>query len=225
MNKLQKILLGWLIIWVWSCTETEKVKNNASEKIFKEIQDTCVYENQKDTNEQEILKILWNDNKIYESTIDSLEIDHDKEIKTVYIDSIKKGPLFMRGTRRHIWEFLWYNQYQNIIKKYNNPEILQDTTFQKNPSVLRFNNINFPLIADWLEKELPNTIWKVMEDTNFSELKDSIKTDGDLILITNIWKNWQERYALWYYVQWNLYIATEVSIWRGENTPDWLFSS
>lgn len=208
-----------------SCSDNKK-NNNTEDEIFNTIKQEINIEIKNDTTEKEIYQILSpNNKKIYSTDIDSLEINTNKEIQNVYIDSIKNSPLFMRGTRRHIWEFLWYNQYKDIIKKYNDWEILNDTTFQKNPSILRFQNICFPLIVDWLEKELPNTIKDVLADSIFSEYKDSIVDNDDLIIITNIWKNWQDRFVLWYYIQGNLYLATEVSIWRWEFTPAWVFSS
>lgn len=139
-------------------------------------------------------------------------------IKTEKISDLKKSPLFMEWTNRHIWEFLWYNQYDSICMKYNNCYFDENNT-SKDKKIYNFEEINFPLIYEWLDTVLPNTVWELLEQDFLQQYRKDLEKHQDIIIIKEVWDN----YALRFYKDWKLYLATHVSIWRWNMTPKWLY--
>jgi len=139
------------------------------------------------------------------------------KIKTIKVSDIKDWPLFMRGTKRHVWEFLWYNQYQDILSKYNT----YDTNKLKEAkySINSLDSLSFPLIVDWLGEFFPERAEDMIQSDDLSEYRDSLANQQDFIVVKNEW--W--KYVLWYYKWWKLYLATHVSIWVWNTTPKWFF--
>lgn len=207
MKKAEIILLWWLCLFNWTCININESNKHTNEKLVETLTKQ---------NNEKIYDI--EENGIESQKIENLE---NKGTKTIYIDSIKDSPLFMPGTKRHIWEFLWYNQYEKILKEYNNIE-----TIPENQTILDYDSIQFPLIFDWLESKLPNNVKNLLGKWNFEEYKDDIvDKNWDLIVICNIWTQWSEKFILWYYIEWKLYLATHTTIWKKNYTPDWLFRS
>lgn len=149
--------------------------------------------------------------------IDSIWPDIDRAYYTVNVDSLKNSPLFMRGTKRHIGEFLWYNQYKDILSKYNtyDPNKLEEAKY----SINSLDSLSFPLIVDWLEQVFPERAEDMIQTEDLSEYRDSLINQKDFMVVK---KNWW-KYVLWYYKWWKLYLATHVSIWTWDNTPEWFF--
>lgn len=150
--------------------------------------------------------------------IDSISPDIDRECHIVQInESFKKSPLFMRWTRRHVWEFLWYNQYKDILSKYNTYDSnkLEEAKY----SINSLDSLSFPLIVDWLEQFFPEKAEDMIQSEDLSEYRDSLINEEDFIVVKNEWG----KYVLWYYKWWKLYLATHVSIWTWNNTPEWFF--
>ena len=168
-----------------------------------------------DYTQNEIINVISNDKNDKSNVIDTIEYD---SIKTEWIEDIKSSPLFMEWTNRHIWEFLWYNQYNNIMNKYNDCYFDKNTTSEEK-KIYNFEQINFPLIYDWLDTILPDNIPELLEQDFLKDYKTTLQGSDDIIIIKNIW----EKFALWYYKNWCLHLATHVSIWKWNMTPTWLF--
>jgi len=98
------------------------------------------------------------------------------------LEDLRNTPLFMRGTRRHIGEFLGYEQYDYILKTYNNDTVPDSL---KTPDDLRINNferISFPLIYDEIGSATPHSLSELMQDERFADYRDTVQGDDTLIV-------------------------------------------
>lgn len=200
-----------------SCSSPERQtiqKVEVNKKIIKTFSLPEDYKLPEDTYQ---LENSWEDNATVDMPVDSIEPDPNVVVETVNYSDIKDGPLFMRGTKRHIWEFLWYNQYQDILSKYNtyDPNKLAEAKY----SISSLESLSFPLIVDWLEQVFPERTEDMIQSDELFEYRDSLINEKDFIVVKNSW--W--KYVLWYYKWWKLYLATHVSIWTWNNTPEWFF--
>lgn len=147
-------------------------------------------------------------------TIDSMSFDESwNTVFTRYLDELKDIPLFMKWTKRHLGEFLWYTQYDSIAKKYN-----QDTLQTKVINDLEY--LAFPLVYDELEWKLPDNLSEILLEEKFTKYSSDLDSVKNLIIVTSL-ENWS--YVVWYYVDSKLFLASYCSIGRLKSTPKWLF--
>lgn len=180
---------------------------------------TPIYQQQvQDTTKKELIENIQDKEDLLKDNNDTIRFNPN--IKTEKVDELKYWPLFMSGTNRHIWEFLGYNQYEQIFENYNGC-YFDENDWKKEKSVNNFSEINFPLIYDWLDTIIPDNVWELLNQDFLQEYKETLKNHQDIIIIKNIW----EKFALRYYKNWKLYLATHVSIWRWNMTPKWLFQT
>lgn len=226
MNKVKNSLLAITIaVWCSWCNWLQKADTIADWKIVKDKYEKYVKSLEQHTDDT--TKILFDTLDVANeknSKIDSTKTQEDIEmvfsnkVETVHLDLIKNWPLLMRGTKRHIWEFLWYNQYEEILKKYNRWNY-DENAFNQNFSITNFDSIRFPLIYDGLEKEMPETLDELMKNENMMPYVDSLWWRQDLIIVQKVWY----QHALCYYKDGKLLLATHVSIWIWDYTPTWYF--
>lgn len=153
--------------------------------------------------------------------IDTLSLDKESPIVfTRSLNDLRETPLFMHGTSRHIGEFLWYDQYDLILKKYNNDTIADSTKQKSDLNIAKFQKIKFPLIYDELNTLVPHTLDELFQDERFSAYRDTIQPNDTLIVGM---RQANQKYSFLYYETGKLVLATYASIWRGESTPRWLF--
>lgn len=136
------------------------------------------------------------------------------------LEDLRNTPLFMRGTRRHIGEFLWYDQYDNILKKYNADTIPDSLKTSEDLRINNFEHINFPLIYDEIGYAVPHTLDSLLQDDRFAEYRDTMQ-GNDTLIVEMKQSNW--RYSLLYYETGKLILATYATLGRGKSTPKWLF--
>lgn len=147
--------------------------------------------------------------------LDSLDIySWKKIIFNRQLEDLRNTPLFMKGTSMHIGEFLWYNQADSIIKKYNTD------TLDIN-SIKEISDISFPLIYDELSDKIPHDLDTLLTQDKFSEHKNKLIWIDSLIVVTKQ-EDW--KYTVSYYIDGRLFLASYVSIWVWKATPQWLFS-
>lgn len=223
MWKIEKIA-AWLGIIATTATACSDSQAHSSDDTKRDLVESLT--NQQSIDDENTYKVDFDTFKQALDTvpqktethqIDSIWPDIDREYYTVNVDSLKNSPLFMRGTRRHVWEFLWYNQYQDILSKYNtyDPNKLEEAKY----SINSLDSLSFPLIVDWLEQVFPESAEDMIQSDDLSEYRDSLMNEKDFIVVKNAW--W--KYVLWYYKWWKLYLATHTSIWTWNNTPEWFF--
>lgn len=163
---------------------------------------------------------------ISEDLLDALHaIDPTKSSEVIFsreIEDLKDTPLFMKWTKRDIGEFLGYNQYDAILKKYN-----KDTLAEKENraiNALHLKEVSFPLVYDGLVGKIPDTIQELLcTDTTdvFEKYKDRLHIQDTLIVVN---KQDDGRHAISYYVWGNLFLASYISLGLWHYTPQWLFT-
>ena len=136
------------------------------------------------------------------------------------LEDLWKTPLFMRGTSRHIGAFLWYDQYDFILKKYNNDTIPDSVKQSEDLRINTFKNIKFPLIYDEINTLVPNTLEGLLKDERFAEYRDTVQHNDTLIVVM---KQANGKHALLYYETGKLILGTYATIGRGKATPRGLF--
>lgn len=226
MNKAKNLLLAIAVsMWCSWCNWLHKADTIADGKIVKDKYEN--YVKNLNNNTADTAQTLFDTLDVEKDTIskinstrtqEDIEMVFSNDVETTQISSIKNWPLFMRGTKRHVWEFLWYNQYETILKKYNR-WIYNEEKFNEDYSIMNFDSIRFPLIYDELENVFPKSLDELMKDESLSLYIDSLWGRQNLIIIQKLW--W--KHVLWYYKDGYLSLATHVSIWRWNYTPTWYF--
>lgn len=133
---------------------------------------------------------------------------------------LKDTPLYMSGTRKHIGEYLWYDQYDYILKNYNNDTLSDSLKTPQQLNVNNFTTITFPLIYDELDKTVPHSLSALLQDPRFDAYRDSLHAQDTVIIQ---FKQPNGQHALCYYETGILRLATYETIGAGENTPRGLF--
>ena len=147
-------------------------------------------------------------------TIDSISFDEWwSTVFTRYLDDLKDTPLFMKWTKRHLGEFLWYNQYDSIVKKYN-----QDSLDVR--IINDVKSLSFPLIYDGLKWKLPADLSEILIQQKFDKYREDLDSISNLIIVTSLGDG---NYVLGYYVDSKLFLASYCSIGIWKSTPKWLF--
>lgn len=135
------------------------------------------------------------------------------------LSDLKNTPLFMRWTKRHIGEFLWYNQYDAILKKYDKDTL--DTNDNKSISARDRKSVSFPLIYDSLVDKIPAHLDELLSQEKFEKYREKIQDQDTIIIIS---KQDDGKHTLAYYVSWKLFLASYVSLGLKNSTPQWLFA-
>lgn len=147
-------------------------------------------------------------------TIDSMSFDESwSTVFTRYLDDLKNTPLFMKWTKRHLGEFLWYTQYDSIVSKYN-----QDSL--KTKVINDLESLAFPLIYDDLKWQFPVDLSEILLEEKFMKYENDLDSVKNLIIVTSLEDG---NYVLGYYVDSKLFLASHCSIGRWKSTPKWLF--
>lgn len=147
--------------------------------------------------------------------------------------------------KNNLRQFLWLNQYKLIYESYNKEILKKNEKWEilDDKKLYLENEITFPLIFDWLKTTFPESLDDFM--TKNEEFKKDVKDSKTVIVIT---KNPENKFALAYYKEWKLTLATHISpgkiskaktkeeyneeIWEIEtivtekewiNTPTWTF--
>jgi len=148
------------------------------------------------------------------NTIDSMFFEPwIEQVVTRYFDELKDTPLFMKWTKRHLGEFLWYTQYDSILKKHN-----WDTLNVK--AINDLDNVSFPLIYNDLNSKLPIDLQQILAQDKFEKYRKDLDGVNNLIITTCLHDG---KYVIGYYVDSKLFLASysSIGIWR--STPQWLF--
>lgn len=98
------------------------------------------------------------------------------------LEDLRNTPLFMHGSRRHIGEYLGYDQYDYILKHYNNDTIPDSSKTADDLRINNFSHINFPLIYDEIGAAVPHTLDSLMQDERFADYRDAVQPDDTLIV-------------------------------------------
>lgn len=130
------------------------------------------------------------------------------------VKELLKTPLAMPGTMKHIWEYLGYNQYQTIMKKYN----------QKYPwgekRISQLDTVSFPMIYDEISTTVPHDMNTYLQAQKFNKYRNKIENLENLLVVA---KDAQGKYMLLYFKNQKLFIWSYASIGKGTSTPKWLF--
>lgn len=134
-------------------------------------------------------------------------------------EDLRNTPLVMKWTRRHIWEYLWYDQYDYILKTYNNDTIPDSFKTPDDLRIEKFEHIKFPLIYDEIGKVVPHTLSWLLQEEKFAAYRDSIHAQDTLMINMDI----NGKRSFLYYETGKLILATHTTIGRGKSTPRGLF--
>lgn len=135
-------------------------------------------------------------------------------------EDLRNTPLVMKGTKRHIGEYLGYDQYDYILKTYNNDTLADSLKNQDDVSIQNVGHIRFPLVYDEIRDMVPSTLHELVEDQRFLEYRNQIH-DQDTIIVGMRQTN--GKYSCLYYQKGKLVLATYASIGRWTSTPRWLY--
>ena len=136
------------------------------------------------------------------------------------LEDVSNTPLFMKWTSRHIGEFLWYDQYDYILKTYNQDTIPDSLKQKEDLRINNFTQIHFPLIYDEIAKTVPHTLDSLMHDERFAAYRDTIHANDTLMISMN-WADGNRIFL--YYETGKLILGTQTTIGRWWWTPRWLF--
>ncbi len=207
MNKLR---VFWITIWLLYTTITHDIQNKIN-TVFDENQKI---ENTEKVKEDSTIKI---DNNTIKFILDSI---NTWNIIQRNLSDIQDTPLSKISKKRQtIWEYLWYEQWNEIIKQYNN---WTDSLDYSNIKLDSFSTISFPLIPNHLDSIIPKSIDSLLTNSDFIKYKEDISRDQNLIAII---KTSDNKHALAKYINWNLVLTTNISIWKNRATPRWLFKA
>lgn len=212
MNIKKTLWLATILMFSQNNTHTN------STYINDEMYDVLSVEKPVEKKEESEDNLVYYRFEISQNLLDTLQglniepIDH--VVLNRKLSELKDTPLFMKWTRRHIGEFLWYNQYQDILKKYNTIDSLVPE------KVNEYASISFPLISDVLDTLVPKTISDVLQRDDFQKYAEALSDVDNLIVVM---KSWEVNHVLAYYVNQNLFLASSVSIGPWTSTPNWLF--
>lgn len=152
--------------------------------------------------------------------LNSIDFEHTSNIVfSRKLEDIKHTPLFMKWTKRHIGEFLGYNQYDSILQKYD-----KDTLDAKESKAINNNDreqVSFPSIYDELKEKIPTHLDELLSQEKFEKYRDQIQ-DQDTIIIVS--KQDDGKHAIAYYLWGKLFLASYVSLGLWHSTPQWLFA-
>ena len=187
-------------------TSKESLMKSLSEKSIKETEKSVFY---KFDVSEELLDEL-----------DTMDFEHKSDLVfSRNLSDLKNTPLFMKWTKRHIGEFLWYNQYDAILKKYD-----KDTLATKDNKAINSRerkSVSFPLIFDGLIDKIPANLHDILAQEKFEKYKEQIENQDTIIIVS---KQDDGRHAIAYYVGGKLFLASYVSLGLGNFTPQWLFA-
>jgi len=152
------------------------------------------------------------------SSKDLLSLDSLDFLPTTVISrpvkDLLKTPLAMKDTKRNIWEYLGYNQYQTIIKKYN-PKYGNNKT-----TINQLDTVAFPLVYDDIANSISHDLSTYLEDKKFDAYREKLAGVEDLIVVT---KHTDGKYMLLYFKNKKLFLWTYASIGKENRTPKWFF--
>lgn len=164
------------------------------------------------------------------------------------ISEMEWTPLDMKWIwqKNNLRQFLWLNQYKLIFENYNKDIVKKDKKWNiiDDKNLYSQNEITFPLVFDWLKTTFPESLDEFIAKNE--EFKKDVKDSKTVIVIT---KNLEKKFALAYYKEWKLTLATHISpgkiskaktkqkyneeTWEMEtiitekpwiNTPSWIFN-
>lgn len=211
----KKLLLAWALFL--------QPAHNIKEESAAIFQDN-LYETLIDETTQEEPQSVYYHLKISKELLQQIDtMDLDSDLPVVFSrtwEDVKDAPFAALGISKHIGEFLWYNQYDYILKKYNNDTIPDSLKTWADFRVDNFELINFPLIYDEFDTIVPHSIDWLFQDEKFAEYRDTIHSSDTLIVLMKQ-ANWQ--HALFYYKTGKLILATYATIGWGKSTTRWLF--
>ncbi|MFA7298558.1 MAG: L,D-transpeptidase [Candidatus Absconditabacterales bacterium] len=135
-------------------------------------------------------------------------------------EDMKETPFVKLHINKHIGGYLGYDQYNNILKKYNNDTIPNSLKKSGDLGIDKFEHIRFPLIYDELDTLVSHTLEGLLQDERFAKYRDTIKVDDTMIIVM---KQKNGQHALLYYKKGKLTLATYATIGRGKSTSRGLF--
>ncbi|EKE28602.1 MAG: hypothetical protein ACD_3C00040G0003 [uncultured bacterium (gcode 4)] len=128
------------------------------------------------------------------------------------ISEMKWTPLEMRGifSKNSLKQFLWLNQYEVVFEKYNKDMVKyrKDWKIDDSKELYLQCEIYIPRIYDELTEYFPETLDEYINNT--PKIRKNVWNDRTLIIISKV-GNW--KFALAYYQQSKLFLATHVSPW------------
>lgn len=133
---------------------------------------------------------------------------------------LKNTPLYMSGTKKHIGEYLGYDQYEYILKNYNNDTLTDSLQTSQQCNINNFTKLTFPLIYDELGERIPHALSTLLQDPRFDTYRDSLHAQDTVIVE---FKQPNGQHALCYYETGILRLATYATIGGGSETPRGLF--
>lgn len=126
------------------------------------------------------------------------------------ISEMKGGPLDMAWIwwKNNLRQFFWLNQYKIIFEKYNSEVVKKDKKWNiiDDKNVYSQNELAFPLVFDWLKTTFPEGLEEFIAKND--EFKKDIIDTKTVIVIT---KTQEKKFALAYYKEWKLTLATHIS--------------
>ncbi len=159
---------------------------------------------------------------ITEALLDALDTTEFDETHDIVfrrkISELKKTPLYMSWVSRHTGEFLWYSQYDEILKAYNKDTLATDAS--KTISAIGIDTLAYPLIYDQLKDKIPEDLDSLLAQPKFDAYREKMKGEEEAIIIT---KNNDTRHSIAYYSWGKLFLASYVSIGLNTSTPQGLF--
>ncbi len=174
------------------------------------------------TEEAKKLEYLAED--IMQKTLQE-DIEYEKFYNKKIAD-IKWSPLDMKWIKKSLDQFLWINQFELIMNKYNKDKIKYIWKTWKISTRLddyKDKEIKIPLIYDELKPFLPDYLQDFL--MYYPEFQKDIEDKNEnIVIITRISTG---KFIMAYYKKWKLFIATHVSPWlpsnKWKNTPIWTF--
>lgn len=206
MNLKKTILTSAVVLF--SSTDSQNiVPTKVNENIFRVLIETP-------KKEEKPVHYTFDLSKEFLEAIDSIPFDRsEKTVFTRHLEWLRDTPLFMKWTKRHLWEFLWYTQYDSIIEKYNEEN--------KDAKVINdLDKLSFPLIYDGLKNKLASDLPDMLAQEKFVKYRDALDSIAEVIVVTSLDDG---SYVVWYYVDSKLFLASYCSIGNGKSTPQWLF--
>lgn len=197
-------IVGLAIIWMLTTW--------CHKKIYPEIKSekSPQTENLKAEVETTVADIISADNSTVGVIIESIE---NQDIAKIKIKDLKWTPLDMPWIydKNDLWQFFWPNQCEVILEKYNKTIVKIDKDWNIITDLNEYfdDELYFPRVHDSLIEFFPTTIsWFI---SKYPEFKKDIWILQTVIIVRKL-ENW--KFVLWYYKNWNLFLATHVSPWK-----------
>lgn len=223
-----KRYVAWsMIVWSFIIWSPSKVKSETLEKTNANKLTEVVYDNKSSVN----WIITWqlvNTEKIQDTQSSNVTdiLSEQVEQKLVFkkkISEMKWSPLEMRWIydKGNLAQFLWLNQVKVIFEKYNPDIVKYDEKWKLITLRAAYEDeeIVIPRIFDWLENEFEETIEELKLNSKYAK---KIWDKKELVIVKKI-STW--RFALWFYKDWKLFMATHVSPWTWSKTTEWIFKA